>query len=291
MIDSPRPEGVGLAIGKPVIYDGHYYSFFAEGGSSTVLRMMQRRFGSLPLYRNKVGSSIEAWQSVALPVGNWSVKEGPHIFLFCGDIFVILTKTDNNSRLFRFDSPTGWVCISSFPRRLLQFAVAVVNHILLVIGGKNSQTGRASKSVHALDLRHAGSEWSKLDYLPCNCLQPVAVVWNTSVHVFQKSETRVLSIDVSASELDRKWSYDVLPPVPSDVQCTAVVNGCLVVAARKSFRTSLLMYVPECRQYLPLPVCNVEKAKALLQLCEKMCLVEVYLTKLGEVVKLHMLSV
>ena len=231
----------------------------------------------------------KAWQHVPLPPGDWSVHEDPHIFISSFDIFFILTQYDGQSSIFKLDTQSSWKQISSFPCRLLQFAIAVVDHTLLVIGGSDFPSERHLASVHSLDMRYM--KWSQLDALPSTCVQPAVAVWDTSVHVFLRNETRVVSIDVRASERDRKWSYDVLPPVPSAVQCAAVVNECLVVATSKKNRhVSALMYIPECQQYLPLPECSAERADALVSLYNTLCLVECQTTGQGMIVRLFMLS-
>ena len=137
------------------------------------------------------------------------MNDRSHVFIYSGNIFIILLSEDGTyPYVFRHESPAGWVLISKFPCCLRRCAVTVVDHMLLVIGGKESPTYKKSKSVHTLDLHHAGSKWSKLDSLPCDGIQPVVAVLDTSVHVFAKDVTTALSIDVNASELDCKWSYE-----------------------------------------------------------------------------------
>ena len=294
MFNLPRLDCVRQALGKPVIHCGYFYSFFVQGESSYTSRMPGfGHYQTLSLFRTKVGLDIlnEAWQPVTLPSGHWSVSEAPQAFIFSGDIFIILIGTSasgGNSHIFRFEEASSWKSVSCFPRPLLLYAVAVLDHTLLVIGGKDSQTDKASESVHALDLLHPGGEWSTFDS-PCVCLLPVVTAWDTYVHVFAKEETSVASIDSSALEGERKWSYDVLPPVPSIVECAAVVNGHLVVATgRDTYGVSALMYIPECRRYLPLQECNAERGSAVVALSNKLCLAKCSLN--GKVVRFYMLS-
>ena len=219
------------------------------------------------------GVGKEAWQLVALPDGDWH----PYAYFFShnNNLYGILCSLSGSSAyaVYCRDKCDRWQLVTSLPQEVFNFGIALLDSILVIVGGAKSfeHGAPALPSAYEVDLSHPEPQFAHLPDLPCACMFPQAITLGDWIHVLghevsmPATEDKVISLDRGVSPAEQRWSCDVLPPVPY-MRCGVVVmNGCIVVMGGWDeeiiFTNHAYMYVPECRKYLKLPSLNAAQAR------------------------------
>ena len=251
----------GHLRGQPCVNDGYLYWCCERYG---VLRSKHLALYRIPLSRSR--SHTEPWQCTGLPPGTWTPNA--YFFSHSNHLYGILTMGGLSAvyQVFRQQhSSGGWDLVASFPRRVFNFAVALVDSQLIIIGGTSSiDTSSAGvRSVQAMDLLDSSAEWLALPDLPYDCSLPSVVVHKSYVHILGSTargspeDRNVMSLDCRVAQHDRRWQFDILPPVPHRGCSAAVINDYIVVVGgvddNNSDVRNAYVYVPECSKFLAIP--------------------------------------
>ena len=268
-----------MAACGPIAHGDFLYQFYLTTGTPPAL------------YRIKVchQSSVEAWQAVVLPSGDWYNK-CTYLFTYSGRLFCILQPANLSAApfMFSFDESQHWKLFTRLPVPLMTYGIVVVDSTLYVLGGFISTAGVESpllSTVHTCDLSAGAPLWDSVAVpdLPYGCKWPELVTLGSYIHVLgydvdkDVNRKQVISMDMSLPLCHRHWSCQVLPPTPNNLCQPAVMNDFLVVLGGWNDLDQIdhmaYLYVPECHDYLDLPSFKFSKSLPPYLVCDNRLLI------------------
>ena len=256
------PKGARYRCQQPCFHGDFLYCSFEMESTATAA-----------LYRISAGDlgilGGTAWQTVTLPDIQWQVWSAL-FFSLTDQLYAIFSSVESSSdhAVFCLSNDSHWQPVSRLPKRGEDIAATLFESTLVVLvrsACPSSGPESCTWKVRTLDLCNAGMDWVPLQDLPCDCENLDAIAHDSFLHVFTGKtsvacrDRSVLSMDMRLAADKRVWCERVLPPVPGEQYTAAVMNGYVVVSTNSSNsplsvgRCDVLLYIPECRQYLPLP--------------------------------------
>lgn len=210
---------------QPCVHNGYFYAAFTQGS----------RLNDAVLYRTSLDDDDGmSWEQVPLPEGRWDIF--CNIFSYSGDLFIAVIPIGRKGvyTIFRKrDHSCSWSEFFTLPERKFRFSLAVVRKELIVFGGWEDMFGEASRTTFTLHLDRRELSWVRLENFPFPCDRPRFTILNNTLHVLSyrgncndsQDWTKVVTMELTDKDRDRKWVLNDVPAAPSPECAVASISG------------------------------------------------------------------